>query len=75
MTIYMGHELFTWLLLMMSLVVTYFTLSFLTYETEFVLFLAVLANKYLSWVYGVDRKICHEGHCSASRGLPRDGQQ
>ena len=19
-------------------------------------------NKYLSWVYGVDRKICHEGH-------------
>ena len=26
--------------------------------------------KYLSWVYGVDRKICHEGHWSASRGLP-----
>ena len=19
-------------------------------------------NKYLSWVYGVDRNICHEGH-------------
>ena len=19
-------------------------------------------NKYLAWVYGVDRKICHEGH-------------
>ena len=19
-------------------------------------------NKYLSWVYGVDRKVCHEGH-------------
>ena len=28
-----------------------------TYETEFVLFLAVLEYKYLSWVYGVDRKI------------------
>ena len=26
--------------------------------------------KYLSWVYGVDRKICHEGHWSALRGLP-----
>ena len=25
-------------------------------------------NKYLSWVYGVDKKICHEGHWSASRG-------
>ena len=31
--------------------------------------------KYLSWVYGVDRKICHEGHWSASRGLPRDADQ
>ena len=31
--------------------------------------------KYLSWVYGVDRKICHEGHCSASRGLPSDAEQ
>ena len=29
-------------------------------------------NKYLSWVYGVDRKICHESHCLASRGLPSD---
>ena len=27
--------------------------------------------KYLSWVYGVDRKFCHEGHWSASWGLPR----
>ena len=34
----------------------------LTYEKEFVLFLAVLEYKYPSWVYGVDRKICHEGH-------------
>ena len=31
--------------------------------------------KYLSMVYGVDRKICHEGHCSASRGLPSDAEQ
>ena len=23
--------------------------------------------KYLSWVYGVDRKICHEGHCDAEQ--------
>ena len=22
----------------------------------------MLEYKYLSWVYGVDRKICHEGH-------------
>ena len=22
----------------------------------------MIDNKYLSWVYGVDRKICHEGH-------------
>ena len=22
----------------------------------------VVEYKYLSWVYGVDRKICHEGH-------------
>ena len=22
----------------------------------------VQENKYLSWMYGVDRKICHEGH-------------
>ena len=28
--------------------------------------------KYLSWVYGVDRKICHEGHWSASRVIPSD---
>ena len=35
---------------------------FFTYETELILFLAVLEYKYLSWVYGVDRKICHEGH-------------
>ena len=27
--------------------------------------------KYLPWLYGVDRKICHEGHRSASGGLPR----
>ena len=26
--------------------------------------------KYLSWVYGVDRKICHEGHWSASDHTP-----
>ena len=25
------------------------------------------------WVYGGDRKIRHEGHCSGSRGLPSDG--
>ena len=31
--------------------------------------------KYLSCVYGVDRKICHEGHWSASRGLPSDAEQ
>ena len=31
--------------------------------------------KYLSCVYSVDRKICHEGHCSASRGLPSDAEQ
>ena len=31
--------------------------------------------KYLSWMYGVDRKICHEGHWSASRGLPSDAEQ
>ena len=31
-------------------------------EKEIVLFLAVLEYKYLSWMYGVDRKICHEGH-------------
>ena len=31
--------------------------------------------KYLLCVYGVDRKICHEGHCSASRGLPSDAEQ
>ena len=30
--------------------------------------------KYLSWVYGVDREICHEGHCSASRGLLSDAE-
>ena len=23
---------------------------------------SMLYNKYLSWVYGVDRKICHKGH-------------
>ena len=34
-----------------------------------------LDNKYLSWVYGVGRKICHEGHWSASRGLPSDAEQ
>ena len=33
-----------------------------------VLLLAVLEYKYLSCVYGVDRKICHEGHWSASLG-------
>ena len=37
--------------------------------------LAVLEFKYLSWVDGVDSKICHEGHCSASRGLPSDTEQ
>ena len=26
--------------------------------------------KNLSWLFGVDRKICPEGHCSASQGLP-----
>ena len=26
-------------------------------------------------MYGVDRKICHEGHWSASRGLPSDVEQ
>ena len=35
----------------------------------------LLEYKYLSWVYGVDRKICHEGHWSASRGLPSDAEQ
>ena len=35
---------------------------FFTCETELVLFLAVLEYKYLAWVYGVDRKICDEGH-------------
>ena len=36
---------------------------------------AVIEYKYLSWVYGVDRKICHEGHWSASGGLPSDAEQ
>ena len=27
-------------------------------------------NKYLTWVYGVDSKICHEGHWSASQVMP-----
>ena len=27
-----------------------------------------------TWEYGVDRKICHEGHWSASRGLPSDAE-
>ena len=31
--------------------------------------------KYLSLAYGMDRKICHEGHRSASRGKPRDAEQ
>ena len=26
-------------------------------------------------MYGVDRKICHEGHWSASRGLPSDAEK
>ena len=30
--------------------------------------MGVSDNKYLSWVYGVDRKICHEGK-------PRDAEQ
>ena len=45
-----------------KLLCSFFSSIFLTYETEFVLFLAVLEYKYLLWVYGVDRKICHEGH-------------
>ena len=24
--------------------------------------MGILEYKYLSWMYGVDRKICHEGH-------------
>ena len=36
---------------------------------------AIGAYKYISWVYGGDRKICHEGHWTASRGLPRDAEQ
>ena len=41
-----------------------------------VVFLFSLAEyyKYLSWVYGVDRKICHKDHWSASRGLPGDAE-
>ena len=31
--------------------------------------------KYLSWGYGVDRKICHEGHWLAPRGLTSDPQK
>ena len=31
--------------------------------------------KYVSWMYGVDRKICQEGHCLASRGLPSDAKE
>ena len=30
-------------------------------------------HKFISWVYGMDRKICHEGHWSASRGEPVRG--
>ena len=26
------------------------------------LFIKMEDYKYLSWMYGVDRKICHEGH-------------
>ena len=36
---------------------------------------SICDNKYLSWVYGVDRKICHEGHWSASRGLPSEAER
>ena len=39
-----------------------YCINFLTHETEFILFLVVMEYKYLSYVYGVDRKICHEGH-------------
>ena len=30
--------------------------------------------KFVSWVYGVDRKFCHEGHWSTSRGLPSEAE-
>ena len=46
-----------------------------TSETEHGLSISTVYNKYLSWLYGVDRKICHEGHWSASRGLPSDAEQ
>ena len=35
----------------------------------------ILDNKYLSWVYGGDRKSVTRDHCSASRGLPSDTEQ
>ena len=44
------------------LIILHPSYMYVSYEVEFVLFLAVLEYKYLSWVYGVDRKICHEGH-------------
>ena len=31
--------------------------------------------KNLSYLFGVDRKICRKGHCSASRGWPHDAEQ
>ena len=31
--------------------------------------------KNLSWLFGMDRQICPEGRCSASRGLPSDAEQ
>ena len=37
--------------------------------------LPVQEYRYLSLVYGVDRKICHEGHWSASRGLLSGAKQ
>ena len=35
----------------------------------------VCKKKYLSWVYGVDRKNVTPDHCSASLGKPRDADQ
>ena len=49
--------------------------SFLYELRAYLIYVKVGEYKYLSWVYDVDRKICHEGHWSASRGLPSDAEQ
>ena len=49
--------------------------SFLCELRTYLIYVKLGEYKYLSWVYGVDRKICHEGHWSASRGLPSDAEE